>query len=475
MRLSDRSVPCDGSPNPDEAAILELVEGYFARHGRPRRGSRILAAVSGGADSVAMLQILVRLAQDTRWTVGVAHVNHGLRGRASTKDCRFVRNLTESLGLQFHSKQLNPDSKAKNENTQAWARTQRYRFLEEAANRYGYTHIAVAHNLNDRAETVAAAVLDAGGTFALSGIPPVRDKIFRPLFDVPRVLIESYLKRSGAAYREDESNRLAKYQRNRIRNEVLPMWQRENPSIVSGLARMGEQFWMQKRLLEKQASLILRRARVNSPDLGEVYDLANLSRYDAALDPYVLRALAQSLGVDIVPTPATVSRFTELRQSKSRSGLSVVEQGKLRIVYSQGFLCVSKDGSRQRASMRAISGDPRQWLRTRIMAKSVAPEPDDRLMALLDFDKLEGEVAVRLPVPGDRYQPIGLEGTKKLFDILADRKVPSFQRPLIPVVVDDQGILWAVGCPIAHRARLTSRTRRVLEARVLEGSWKKRS
>ena len=96
-------------------------------------------------------------------------------------------------------------------------------------------------------------------------------------------------------------------------------------------------------------------------------------------------------------------------------------------------------------------------------------------MARFDLDKVQGEIVVRWPKAGDRYQPVGLSGTKKLSELFADRKVPAFERSLIPVVTDSQGILWPVGHPIAHRARLTGQTRRVLEARLQEGSWKNRS
>jgi tRNA(Ile)-lysidine synthase len=102
-------------------------------------------------------------------------------------------------------------------------------------------------------------------------------------------------------------------------------------------------------------------------------------------------------------------------------------------------------------------------------------QADDSRVARFDLDALDGGLSVRWPQAGDRYRPIGLHGTKKLFDLLADRKVPSFERPLVPIVVDHQGILWPVGHPIAHRARLTNRTRRVLEARLEEASWKSRS
>jgi tRNA(Ile)-lysidine synthase len=383
--------------------------------------------------------------------------------------------MARRLGARFHSRRLNPNSRSKNANLQAWARAQRYQFLEVTTERHSYTHIAVAHQLDDRAETVAAAVLDAGGTFALSGIPPVRGKIIRPLFDVSRQMIETFLSEAGIPHRVDASNRSLKYQRNRIRHEIVPSWRRENPGIVSGLARLGEQAWMQRRFLEELAARVVERAVTRSLRGSSILDARKMSRYDSALDPYVLRELIRRLGLDIVPTPATVARFGDLRRSRNGKGSAAIEQGEFVVVRSQLFLKVS--AKRARSANQTVTADTEiaAKLSTRIIRRPDATKSDDRALALFDLDTLQGAVSVRLPQSGDCYQPIGLRGTKKLFDLLADRKVPSFERPLVPLVVDDQGILWPVGHPIAHRARLTSRTRRVLEARVLEGSWKKRS
>ncbi len=470
-QVKDPSTNRVSDSTPARMEILSRVEGYFTRHGRPRRGSRILVAVSGGPDSGALLAILVELAARHKWTLGVAHVNHGLRGADATGDELFVRQLAHSLGLRFHCRHLHPALRPPQSNLQSWARVQRYAFFEKTASRSEYSHVALAHQLNDRAETVAAAVLDGSGTFALGGIPPVRGMIIRPLFDVSRDMIERFLGEGGIAFRIDGSNESPKYQRNRIRREILPAWERENPGIILGLARLGEQVWLQRRYLEIQAERIVVRALTGRTHGALTLDVRKLIRYDEALDPHVLRFLIDRIGLDVVPRPTTVARFTELR--RKLSGSAAVEQGKLAIMRSQQVLKVFV--RRTRVAGRAISQATTPELTTRVVEMPKTLQNDDRLVARFDMDALEGGLSVRWPQSGDRYRPIGLQGTKKLFDLLADRKVPSFERPLVPIVVDHQGILWPVGHPIAHRARLTNRTRRVLEARLEEGSWKSRS
>jgi tRNA(Ile)-lysidine synthase len=454
--------------------IFETVDRYFERFGKPKRGARILAAISGGPDSVALLTVLGDLAPKHRWAIGVAHVNHGLRGRESDGDESFVRTLAQNRGLRFHCRHLKENQPGKGVNLQLWARSERYRFLESTADRFGYAFIAVAHNLDDRAETVAAAILDASGTVALSGIPPVRGRIIRPLFDTSREAITRFLESKHIPFRVDSSNTSCKYQRNRIRHDFLPSWERENPAIIAGLARMGEQVWLQRRYLERQAQRIVDKAILSGNRRRLTLDVRRLSRYDVALDPFVLRDLIDRLCLDIVPRPSIVTQFSKMRRLTKTIGRTSAEQGGLVFQRSQDRMLVMTKSIRSGAdAVKRAGAVPR--LKLRVVDKPHSLRTNDGIVARFDLDLVSGNVGVRWPTPGDRYQPIGLNGTKKLFDLLAERKVPAFERPFIPVVVDGAGILWPVGHPIAHRARMTGRTKRVLEARLQEGSWKSRS
>ncbi len=463
------------SPTQDGRALTGLfakVDGYFHRYGRPERGSRVLVAVSGGPDSVALSHVLVELSHSSGWTVGVAHVDHGLRGEESDGDAAFVSQLASTLCVNFHSHRLKPHATRKERNLQAWARTERYKYLTSTSEQHGYSHIAVGHQLDDRAETVAAAVVDAAGTFALAGIPPVRGRIIRPLFNASRQEIVEYLSANGITYRTDSSNESAKYQRNRIRHTVLPLWKAENQGVMEGLARLGEQLWVQRRFLEEQARSIVDQSIWSADRSGLTLHVAELMRHDHALDPYILRDLVCRLGLDTVPRDATALRFAEFRNWNCLRGSYSLEQGEFSLQFSQGFIRVCKITAHSRGRGTKAEGQLAPKVVTRVVGATMPARSDDKVLARFDLDAVEGVVSVRWPKPGDRYQPLGLYGTKKLSDLLADRKVPSFERSLVPVVVDDQGILWPIGHPIAHRARLTDRTQRVMEARLQEESWK---
>ena len=459
-----------GVPPKELSALLGAVEEYFTRYGWPKKGSKILAALSGGPDSVTMLHVLSELARDRQWNIASAHVNYGLRGKESDQDETFCRDMCRRMGIRFHCSRRSAVRHRGGVNVQAWARELRYRFLGRIADRDGYDWIAVGHHLGDRAETVAAAVLDAAGTFALSGIPPVRGRIIRPLFDCSPEAIREFLHVSGIPFRLDRSNATMTYQRNRIRQQVIPAWTNDNPSIVRGLARLGEQLWRQQTFLERQAARQLQKAVMEESTRGVTLDAARLSRSDRSLDPFFLRDLIARLGLTLVPTASTVERFFQLRQ---RRGSGRVEQGEFIVERSKGQIAAttrfrSRTGSHIAAQTKAdpAGGTPQWEIKTEIVEDASREQFDDRRHAFLDLDRVRPPLKLRSVQAGDRYRPLGLDGTKKLLDLLADHKVPVFQRRQSPVLIDREGILWPVGQPIADRAKITRKTRRILRVAV---------
>ena len=450
--------------------LLDAVEGYFARFGWPKEGARILVALSGGPDSVATLRVLTLLAEKRQWQVAAGHQNYRLRGKESDLDEEFCRDLCHQWGVQIWCSRRNPSRIQSAGNLQAWARSVRYRFLERIADCHGYDWIAVGHHIGDRAETVAAAVLDAAGTFALSGIPPVRGRIIRPLFECRPEAIREFLKSSKIPYRTDRSNATMSYQRNRIRHKTIPSWAAENPAVVPGLARLGEQLWRQQCYLGDEAAQRLREAVIEEKPGRIVLDGGRLASINSALDPFLLRELLRRVGLPIVPSASTVDRFTQLRKAQ---GSGRIEQGEFVVTSSKGQIAACR-----RSASRAIPGGKRtssrdhtatdlSWRVTTKIVDDVASEQfNDHDHVFLDLAKVRRPVSLRLVEEGDRYQPIGLAGTKKLFDLFADHRIPVFQRRQIPVLIDQDGILWPVGQPIADRAKITRRTRQILRVVV---------
>lgn len=206
------------------------------------QGSIILCAVSGGADSMCLLHWLNELRETYGFLLFAAHFEHGLRGEESLRDAEFTAEQCRRLGISCSVGHGNVSAYAEQQHlgTEDAARTLRYRFLEETADRLNCDRIATAHNLNDNAETVLMNLCRGAGTRGLAGIPPVRGRLIRPLLQTSREEIEEYLTQHGIPHIEDSSNRTDSYTRNRIRHQMIPLLIRENPSFLKAIGRTTE-------------------------------------------------------------------------------------------------------------------------------------------------------------------------------------------------------------------------------------------
>ena len=214
-----------------------MKDDLIRRYAMLPQGSRILCAVSGGADSMCLLHWLNELREAYGFALFAAHFEHGLRGEESRRDAEFTaEHCRRSVG---HGNVL-AYAEQQHLGTEDAARTLRYRFLEETADRLNCDRIATAHNLNDNAETVLMNLCRGAGTRGLAGIPPVRGRLIRPLLQTSREEIEEYLTQHGIPHIEDSSNRTDSYTRNRIRHQMIPLLIRENPSFLKAIGRTTE-------------------------------------------------------------------------------------------------------------------------------------------------------------------------------------------------------------------------------------------
>ena len=219
-----------------------MKDDLIRRYAMLPQGSRILCAVSGGADSMCLLHWLNELRETYGFALFAAHFEHGLRGEESLRDAEFTAEQCRRLGISCSVGHGNVSAYAEQQHlgTEDAARTLRYRFLEETADQLNCDRIATAHNLNDNAETVLMNLCRGAGTRGLAGIPPVRDRLIRPLLQTSREEIEEYLTQHGIPHIEDSSNRTDSYTRNRIRHQMIPLLIRENPSFLKAIGRTTE-------------------------------------------------------------------------------------------------------------------------------------------------------------------------------------------------------------------------------------------
>ncbi|MBR0162555.1 MAG: tRNA lysidine(34) synthetase TilS [Oscillospiraceae bacterium] len=251
-------------------------------------GSRVLCAVSGGADSMCLLHWLVSLREERQLTLFAAHYEHGLRGEESERDARFTAQQCAAVSVPCtveHGDVL-PFAEEKHIGIEEAARILRYRFLEETASQLGCEKIATAHNADDNAETVLMNLCRGSGTRGMAGIPPVRGRIVRPLLSTSREEILTYLASRGLPYIEDSSNGDDAYTRNRFRHSIVPLLEEENPSFLSAVSRTAQL------LREDDAYLcVLADAFLAEHLQGNVLPAAELLKLDLPVSRRVIRRL----------------------------------------------------------------------------------------------------------------------------------------------------------------------------------------
>ena len=460
-------------------ALLHRVQETIDRRRMLAAGEIVVVAVSGGVDSMAMFHLLLRLRTRYHISLHVAHLNHDLRGTESAEAATFVRRqceahqipvtITTAEGRTLRDRGVG--------SLQAAARDLRYRFLEQVADEQGATRIALGHHRNDQAETVLMNLLRGSGVRGLGGIPPVRDRIIRPLIDCSREEIERYARQQGIPYVEDSSNQVLSYSRNRIRLELLPeLAKRYNPRVVHAIANAATILEAEDALLNAMAEKELRTVLISRSPEELVLSNHRMAALHTALRWRIIRRSAeylregrsgltfqQTLAIDRLllteGAQGTIQAPDGLRVRRAGDGIILsVGEGQVRGRISSSPLAVPGLTAIPGSSLSLRSDFLEGWPRCEL--------PSDAWTALLDADRAGQDLHVRRWEPGDRFIPLGMGGRKKLQDFFVDAKVPRDQRGSIPLVVSGGQIAWVVGFRVDERFKVTDSTRRILRVRA---------
>ncbi len=458
--------------------ILSSVSSYAREKGLFRRGDRVLAAVSGGPDSVAMLDMLCRLRRGLGIELGVAHLDHGLRGAESVGDQRFVRALAKRLGLRYHCGRAKVAALARRRriSIETAARDARKVFLEGAARRGGYSRIATGHTADDQAETMLMHLIRGGGTDGLSGIPPQNGIFVRPLLGTFRREIVSYLDARRLGYRTDSSNLEAGAFRNRVRLELMPLLRKYNPRIAESLARTSEILAGDREALAKAAAdafnVCATRAKAEI-----AIDLQRFKGYNKGLRRNIIRlSCASLLGPGAVPDFGMVEKATALADAGTVGKRSRLTGG-LWVRLGYGKLHIGRPSKpAQRPPARrvplAVPGRLRfgEWsLRSSLVAapmKAASGAPPH--MAFFDRAGLSGrELWVGVARPGLRIRLFGSGRSRKVQDVMVDAKVPREERGSRPVVYVGEEPIWLAGIRRSDAAPVNEKTKEAVRLELV--------
>jgi len=464
--------------------VVRTVRETIGKHRLASPRDTVLAAVSGGPDSVCMLHALLSLREEFGFDVKVAHLDHRFRGDESRGDAEFVSELASRFGLPCIRGEENVPrfllSHAMSK--QEAARMIRYRFLIRASKLEYCQRIATGHNADDQAETVLMRLLRGAGPDGLAGIPVKRGDIIRPLLAVWRDEVEAYLERHDLPYRVDSSNLETAYLRNRVRRDLLPVLSDYNPGIARTLSNLGtimadvsSHF---ETLTDRALTEVVKSARVGQFAL----DLDKLTGYDEASRRYIFRRVFESLRPDLFPLPFQHVENLMSLVRRGEVGVSVELPDGARARLEHGVLVISHGQGPRPLPVRELPSpgaatfeDAGLHITAELVPRGQLTAQLDRTgddEAYFDWDAIEPPLLVRGRREGDRFRPFGMDGTKSLKELLIDSKIAASFRDAVPLVSDREGILWVVGLRRSAAAPVTKTTTTVLvlRASALEGS-----
>jgi tRNA(Ile)-lysidine synthase len=463
--------------------MLKKVMSYIKDNKLINSGDRILVALSGGPDSVCLLNILFGLKKELNIEIGAAHINHLLRGEDAYKDEEYVIKICEEIGVPCFVTRvdINNYSKEHKLSSEMAGRQVRYDFFEEIVKKEGFNKVATAHNANDQAETILFRLMRGTGLEGLGGIKASRDnKIIRPILCLSRQEVEDYVEMKGLKPRIDKTNFEKVYNRNKIRLDILPyMKENFNEDIIHTLNRMSILLQKDNEFLEKIA--------INS-----------YNKYCIEAEDYFI--IKEGIFKEEEPITNRVLRHILVKYSKSNYDFemkhinevfSLSKKGSGKIVdlpngiyaeniYGDIYIKNKKNkyviGSHEeKVSINKIEINKQivdygqfeiEFSVIDNDQKNAENLNQDNSIQCFDFDKINDNILIRKRIDGDKMIPLGMKGNKKLKDIFIDMKIPKDERGIIPILCFDEKIAWIIGIRTSEEYKVTNQSRNILKVVV---------
>ncbi len=440
-------------------------------------GECVVVGVSGGSDSLGLLQILTELA-DYRLKLVVAHLNHRIRGEESNRDAAYVRSFAEKLGLPFELREIDviEFKRSTSLSLEEAARELRYKFLREVLNKHNADKIATAHTLDDQAETVLMRFIRGSGLLGLSGIPPVNDNIIRPLIEVTKSDVEDYLRSKGIGWMEDSSNKEMFFLRNRIRNELIPHLITYNPNIKETLARTAYIAGVEEDYIRTEAKNHFDKLFSSLRDGELVGKLAYYSALSEAMKYGLLRLAIEKIKGDLKRISLNhIVSMNELLDSGQASG-ELYLPGEIVVAKGHGLFVLTKNAlftCSFRYSVNSTGLHRFPHAEFEIQFEKVNSLKSDKYLACFDSASVDFPIQVRNFTEGDRLIPYGMNEFKKLKNYFIDEKIPRFIRHQIPIFLCKGKIMWIGGMRVDERFKVRDKRKKVLTIRLIRPNFEK--
>lgn len=453
--------------------MLAKVKHTIQQYAMAKKGDTIVIGLSGGADSVALTHILWQIAQTEAFSLKAVHVHHGIRGTEANVDAAFSRQFAESLGIPFflHHLDVPKEAKQRGMGEEETGRLLRYEIFRNIAGIDG--KIAVAHHMGDQAETLLMRLCRGTGLYGLTGIPPVRGNIIRPLLLCTRTQIEDYCKTNHLSFRQDSTNFDITYTRNRLRHQVLPLLEEVHNGSTNHLAQTASQLALENDFIEQQAKEAFTAVCMASDPI--TLSCHALSALHPALCMRVLRiAIAQANpthGLHNITQKHLLAVYDLLSK---QSGKTLQLPNHLSVTHSYDALIFSdKPEKKENGFCYTLTLDTTIWIPEAGLSillsltdKKNVEIPSDCCTIFLDYDKITEELTCRNRNAGDFITLSG--GTKKLKKLWIDEKIPQHIRQQLPLIACGKEIVWIYGRQVSTTFLPDAETKRYLCIKIME-------
>lgn len=432
--------------------MLRTVCTYIDKYNLLPSDKPVLTGLSGGADSVALLAVLVKLG----YSCIAVHCNFHLRGEESDRDEAFAKSFAETLAVPFYKTDFNTNQYAaeKRISVEMAARKLRYDWFEEMRLQFDTQAIAVAHHKDDNVETILMNLIRGTGIKGMRGIRPKNGYIVRPLLAVGREDILSWLEKQALSFVTDSTNLSDEYTRNFVRLRVIPLLENINPSVKETIARAGEHLSsvevIYQSVLDKAQTTILKdNNRLSIAELM-TYPAPETILYELLVPFHFTRQVAEDIFLSLNKESGKTFFSPTHRIIKDREYLLITSLEKT----ASGIYHIEKEEGECQVPVKL------SWKKT-VLNKEFQLEKDQNI-AYFDYDKLKFPLTIRTWKPGDWFIPFGMTGRKKLSDYFSDRKYSLLDKEKVWLLCSGKDIIWIIGERTDNRFRINKTTKRVL-------------
>lgn len=482
------------------SGMIKAVKETAIKHSMFNLGDAILAGVSGGADSIALVHILLKLSPEFNLSLGIAHFDHELRAAESERDAEFVSSFAHKMNLPFYSEKADVKKYSSQHklSIEEAGRILRYQFLSRTAREHGFNKIALGHQKEDTAETFLINILRGSGPQGLSSIPPKRGIFIRPLINLNRSDIECFIRSESMEHIIDSSNMDPKFLRNRIRHYLIPFLASEyNPEIVEILNRTAEILRDEQIWLDSLTGKLFERTRVQSDDANIRLSIPELLKMPIAAARRIIRKSVLEIkgnlnGVGFTHMDAV---FELINNNKCEKELDF--PGPVRIKREKDILVIIRRKNRGRVKRQPdhfdrqlcafeyrIMGPQTLYIKETDQCIQLSELSSTEILELkksnfqnvnpreayMDMASIGYPLVVRSFRSGDHFSPLGLSGFQKLKKFFINNKLPSSERKKIPILEFSEKIVWVAGYRIDDSVKVTPLTQKVLKASLLKAS-----